>query len=220
MPSFMNNKGTYTASLGNLPLARGTGGGAGRRDFPGLRGGGGAVQRRWLGEGRRHRRHGRGARRHAQAAITSPVWSCTRRYTFFAEGARGHLTKRAEAHLRARQRKPAADLRHRPQGIVGHRSGQARAAAASSTPRAGRWTRPWGGGFLYHQANGQVALGLRRRAQLQQPGSRPSRNSSAGSSIRRSGSSSRAAGASPMARAAINEGGWQAVPQLAFPAAP
>ncbi len=27
----------------------------------------------------------------------------------------------------------------------------------------------WGGGFLYHQANNQVALGLRRRAQLSQP---------------------------------------------------
>ena len=32
--------------------------------------------------------------------------------------------------------------------------------AASSTRRAGRSTRHWGGGFLYHQANNQVALGF------------------------------------------------------------
>ena len=84
------------------------------------------------------------------------------KYTLFAEGARGHLTKRLKAQfdLEADCQPQVYGLGH--QGTVGHRSRQARARPGD--PHAGlaavaRATR-WGGGFLYHQANGQVALGF------------------------------------------------------------
>ena len=55
------------------------------------------------------------------------------------------------------------------------------------------------------------------RSTTRTPICRRSRNSSAGSSIRRSARSSRAASACRYGARAINEGGWQAVPKLAFP---
>ncbi len=45
------------------------------------------------------------------------------KYTLFAEGARGHLTKRLKAKFAPRARLRAADLRARDQGIVGRRAG-------------------------------------------------------------------------------------------------
>ena len=81
------------------------------------------------------------------------------RYTFFAEGARGHLTKRLTEIFDLRKDsgpqvfglgiKELWDVpadKHKP-GRVIHTQG---------------WplTDAWGGGFLYHQENGQVALGF------------------------------------------------------------
>ena len=48
---------------------------------------------------RRDRRHGRRARRHAQAELPAAATSCARRYTVFAEGCRGHLGRRLEARF-------------------------------------------------------------------------------------------------------------------------
>ena len=42
------------------------------------------------------------------------------RYTFFAEGARGHLTKELKRIFELESGQPAAGLRHRPQGAMGH----------------------------------------------------------------------------------------------------
>jgi electron-transferring-flavoprotein dehydrogenase len=50
-------------------LAGRAGRGAGRRDLPGLRRRRGALQRRWLGEGHRHRRHGRREERRARPQL-------------------------------------------------------------------------------------------------------------------------------------------------------
>jgi electron-transferring-flavoprotein dehydrogenase len=81
------------------------------------------------------------------------------RYTLFAEGARGHLTKQLKAKfdLEATSEPQVYGLgmkelwdidpaKHKP-GLVIHTQG---------------WplTDAYGGGFLYHQANGQVALGF------------------------------------------------------------
>ena len=81
------------------------------------------------------------------------------KYTFFAEGARGHLTKRLTEIFDLREEsgpqvfglgikelwEVPAD-KHKP-GRVIHTQGWPLDDA-------------WGGGFLYHQENGQVALGF------------------------------------------------------------
>ena len=121
------------------------------------------------------------------------------RYTFFAEGARGHLTKELSGSSARDESGPQVygiglkELwddpaeKHEP-GRVIHTQGWPLDDA-------------WGGGFLYHQANNQVALGFVVALDYRIPGCRRSRNSSAGSSIRRSAPKSKAAAASPTARA-------------------
>ena len=70
MPSFMNNKGTYTGSLGNM--CRWLAGQAeelGVEIFSGLCRRRNPVQRGWFGQGRGHRRHGCGPRWQPQGGI-------------------------------------------------------------------------------------------------------------------------------------------------------
>ena len=138
------------------------------------------------------------------------------RYTFFAEGARGHLTKGLKRIFELREEsepqvygiglKELWDVpaeKHEP-GRVIHTQGWPLDDA-------------WGGGFLYHQANGQVALGLRRRARLHEPYLSPFEEFQRWKqhpAIRAEIEGGRRV--SYGARA-INEGGWQAVPKLVFP---
>ncbi len=83
------------------------------------------------------------------------------KYTLFAEGARGHLTKRLKARfdlerdcqpqtygLGIKELWDIAPEKHVP-GRVIHTQGWPLTESGS-----------WGGGFLYHQAGGQVALGF------------------------------------------------------------
>ena len=89
--------------------------------------------------------------------------------------------------------------------------------AASSTPRAGRWTTPGAAGFLYHQANNQVALGFVVALDYRNPWLSPFEEFQRWKqhpAIRAEIEGGRRV--SYGARA-INEGGWQAVPKLAFP---
>ena len=66
--------------------------------------------------------------------------------TIFAEGCRGSLAKVLDGALQASRGRRSADLRHRHQGAVGDRSGQAQGKVWSSTPSAGRWMpRPMAG---------------------------------------------------------------------------
>ncbi len=51
------------------------------------------------------------------------------KYTIFAEGARGHLGQPADRQVPARRRQGPAELRHRHQGTVGNRPGQATSRA-------------------------------------------------------------------------------------------
>ena len=89
------------------------------------------------------------------------------RYTFFAEGARGHLTKELKPHLRPAQGKRAAGLRHRHQGIVGRSCRQA--SAGPGDPHPGLAARRRLGRRLPlppGQRPGRARL--RRRARLQE----------------------------------------------------
>ena len=216
MPPFMNNKGTYTASLGNF--ARWLAGQAealGVEIFPGFAAAeilfaeDGSVRGVATGDmgvardGTHKSDYQRGMELHA-------------RYTFFAEGARGHLTKELTRLFELRKDsgpqvyglgiKELWDVpadKHQP-GRVIHTQG---------------WplNDAWGGGFLYHQDNGQVALGFVTALDYKNPYLSPFEEFQRWKlhpAIRAEieGGKRISYGAR-----AINEGGWQSIPQLAFP---
>jgi hypothetical protein len=132
-------------------------------------------------------------------AITSRAWTFAR-YTLFAEGARGHLSKQVIARFALDASAPQVyglgikelwDIAPQaPPGLVIHTQG---------------WplTDAYGGGFLYHQADGQVALGFVTGLGYRNPHLSPLASSSAGSSIPRSAPFWRAASACPMVRGSL-----------------
>jgi electron-transferring-flavoprotein dehydrogenase len=138
------------------------------------------------------------------------------RYTLFAEGARGHLTKEvkrifgldsgSEPQVYGIGLKELWDIdpdKHVP-GRVIHTQGWPLSDA-------------WGGGFLYHQADGQVALGFVVALNYRNPHLSPFeefqrwKQHPAIRAILEGGRR-----VSYGARA-INEGGYQAIPKLVFP---
>ncbi|MFP5433275.1 MAG: 4Fe-4S dicluster domain-containing protein, partial [Alphaproteobacteria bacterium] len=215
-PGWMHNKGTYTGSLGNLCrwLAE-QAEGLGVEIFPGFAAAeilyheDGSVKGVATGdmgvdrEGKHKGDYQPGLELHAK-------------YTFFAEGARGHLTKilkrqfaldaDSEPQVYGLGMKELWDIdpaKHKP-GLVIHSQG---------------WplTDAYGGGFLYHQANGQVALGFVVGLGYRNPHLYPFEEFQRWKQhpdIRKFLEGGRRV--SYGARA-INEGGWQSVPKLDFP---
>jgi len=216
MPSFMNNKGTYTLSLGNLcRWLAGQAEALGVEIFPGfaaaevLFNDDGSVKGVATGD--------MGvARDGTHKGDYQPGMELHGRYTFFAEGVRGHLTKElkrifelesdCEPQVYGIGLKELWDIspdKHEP-GRVIHTQGWPLSDA-------------WGGGFLYHQANGQVALGFVVALDYKNPYLSPFEEFQRWKqhpSIRQflEGGKRISYGAR-----AINEGGWQSVPKLAFP---
>jgi electron-transferring-flavoprotein dehydrogenase len=216
MPPFMHNKGTYTASLGNLcRWLAGQAEALGIEIFPGfaaaeiLFNDDGSVKGVATGD--------MGvARDGTRKPDYQPGMELHGRYTFFAEGARGHLTKElkrifeldaeSEPQVYGIGLKELWDIdpdKHLP-GRVIHTQGWPLDDA-------------WGGGFLYHQAAGQVALGFVVALNYRNPWLSPFeefqrwKQHPAICEVLEGGRR-----VSYGARA-INEGGWQAVPKLAFP---
>jgi electron-transferring-flavoprotein dehydrogenase len=216
MPPFMNNKGTYTGSLGNLCrwLAE-QAEGLGVEIFPGfaaaeiLFNDDGSVKGVATGD--------MGvARDGTHKPDYQPGLELHAKYTFFAEGARGHLTKELKRIFEL-------DANNQPQvyGIglkelwdidpVKHVPGKV--VHTQGWPL----TDAWGGGFLYHQANGQVALGFVVALSYKNPHLSPFhefqrwKHHPAIKAVLEGGKR-----VSYGARA-INEGGWQSVPKLVFP---
>ena len=217
-PGWMHNKGTYTASLGSL--CRWLSAKAeelGVEIFPGfpaaelLYDEAGAVigvQTGDMGVDREGNEKG----------DYQPGMNLLAKYTIFAEGARGHLTKRLKAKydleadcqpqvygLGIKELWDIDPAKHVP-GKVLHTQGWP--LSESNT---------WGGGFLYHQANNQVALGFVTALDYQNPYVYPFEEFQRWKQhpeIRKilEGGRRVAYGAR-----AINEGGWQSVPKLAFP---
>jgi electron-transferring-flavoprotein dehydrogenase len=159
-PGFMHNKGTYTGSLGNLCrwLAE-QAEGLGVEIFPGfpaaeiLYNDDGSVKGVATGD--------MGvARDGSHKPDYAPGLELHAKYTFFAEGVRGHLTKILKPQF-------ALDAECEPQvyGIGVKELWDIE--PAKHAPGRVIHTQGWpldenanGGGFLYHQANGQVALGF------------------------------------------------------------
>jgi electron-transferring-flavoprotein dehydrogenase len=215
MPPFMNNKGTYTASLGNFcRWLAGQAEALGVEIFPGfaaaeiLFNDDGSVKGVATGD--------MGvARDGTRKPDYQPGMELHGKYTFFAEGARGHLTKELkrifeldtdnEPQVYGIGLKELWDIdpeKHVP-GRVIHSQGWPLSDA-------------WGGGFLYHQDNNQVALGFVVALDYTNPHLAPFeefqrwKQHPAIRAILEGGRR-----VSYGARA-INEGGWQSVPRLYF----
>ncbi|HYE29151.1 MAG TPA: electron transfer flavoprotein-ubiquinone oxidoreductase [Allosphingosinicella sp.] len=216
MPPFMSNRGTYTASLGNFcRWLAGQAEALGVEIFPGF-----AAAEVLFNEDGSVKGVATGdmgvARDGTRRPDYQPGMELHGRYTFFAEGARGHLTKQlkrifdldrdSEPQVYGIGLKELWDIapgKHVP-GRVIHTQGWPLDDA-------------WGGGFLYHQDAGQVALGFVVALNYRNPHLSPFEEFQRWKqhpAIREVLEGGRRV--SYGARA-INEGGWQSVPKLAFP---
>ncbi|MFN3946174.1 MAG: electron transfer flavoprotein-ubiquinone oxidoreductase [Allosphingosinicella sp.] len=217
MPPFMNNKGTYTLSLGNLcRWLAGQAEALGVEIFPGF-----AAAEILFNEDGSVKGVATGdlgvARDGTRKPDYQPGMELHAKYTFIAEGARGHLTKElkrifdldrdSEPQVYGIGLKELWDVdpdKHVP-GRVIHTQG---------------WPLDedsWGGGFLYHQENNQVALGFVVALNYRNPYLSPFEEFQRWKqhpAIREVLEGGRRV--SYGARA-INEGGYQAIPKLAFP---
>lgn len=216
MPPFLNNKGTYTGSLGNLCrwLAE-QAEGMGVEIFPGfaaaeiLYNEDGSVKGVATGD--------MGINREGEKkGDYQPGLELHAKYTFFAEGVRGHLTK-----ILKRQFNLEADCQPQVYGLGMKELWDI--DPAKHVPGRVIHTQGWplddayGGGFLYHQANGQAALGFVVGLGYRNPHLYPFEEFQRWKQhpqIREilEGGRRVAYGAR-----AINEGGWQAIPKLTFP---
>jgi electron-transferring-flavoprotein dehydrogenase len=218
LPPLMGNNGNYTGSLGNLTrwLAE-QAEALGVQVFPGFPASevlfdeagnvtGVATQDMGVAHDGSHK------------PDYQPGMELHARYTLFAEGARGSLTKQMKARfgldadcepqvygLGIKELWDVPAEKHEP-GKVVHTQGWP--LSESNT---------WGGGFLYHQEGGQVALGFVTALDYANPWVYPFEEFQRWKqhpAIREvlEGGRRVAYGAR-----AINEGGWQSVPALAFP---
>ena len=216
LPPFMNNKGTYTLSLGNF--CRWLAGQAeelGVEIFPGF-----PASEILFDEEGAVRGVATGdlgiARDGSRRADYQPGMELHARYTFLAEGARGHLTKRLTEIFGLRDESGPqifglgikelweipAD-KHKP-GRVVHTQG---------------WplTDAWGGGFLYHQENNQVALGFVVALDYSNPYLSPFEEMQRWKTHPAIRAEIEGGRRLSYGARAINEGGLQAIPKLAFP---
>ncbi len=218
LPPFMRNRGCYTGSLGALCrwLAE-QAEALGVEIFPGfpaaeiLYDADGAVRGVATGE--------MGvARDGTHKSDYQPGLELHARYTLFAEGARGHLTKQLVARFAlAEGRDPQTyglglkelwdidPARHVP-GRVLHTQG---------------WplTDAYGGGFLYHQAGGQVALGFVVGLGYRNPYLSPFEEFQRWKHHPQIRAVLEGGKRVSYGARVINEGGWQAVPKLVMPGA-
>jgi electron-transferring-flavoprotein dehydrogenase len=216
MPGFMNNRGTYTLSLGNF--CRWLAGQAeelGVEIFPGfpaaeiLFNADGSVKGVATGDVGIARDGG-------HRPDYQPGMELHARYTFFAEGARGHLTKRLTEVFGLRDDcgpqvyglgiKELWDIpaeKHKP-GRVIHTQGWPLSDA-------------WGGGFLYHQENNQVALGFVVSLDYANPYLSPFEEMQRWKTHPAIRAEIEGGRRVSYGARAINEGGYQGIPRLVFP---
>jgi electron-transferring-flavoprotein dehydrogenase len=218
MPPFMSNEGCYTGSLGNMTrwLAE-QAEALGVMVFPGFPAAEVIVREDGAVAGVITQDMGVAADG-SHKGDYQPGMEILAKYTLFAEGARGNLTKRMKRHfdleadcqpqvygLGIKELWDIDPALHVP-GRVIHTQGWPLSESDS-----------WGGGFLYRQANGQVALGFVTALDYRNPWVSPFQEFQRWKqhpAIREylEGGKRVAYGAR-----AINEGGWQSVPRLAFP---
>ena len=201
----------------SVPLAGAAGRGAGGRDLPGLRRRRGALRREPAGCAASRPAIWASARTASRPSAISPGSSSSRRETLFAEGCRGSLTKTLVERFGLRdgidpqtyaigvkELWEAAPARHQP-GLVIHTVGWPLDAGT------------YGGSFLYHLEDGQVAVGFVIGLDYDNPFLNPFeefQRFKTHPAIRPffEGGRRIAYGAR-----ALNEGGFQSIPRLDFP---
>jgi len=216
MPGFMHNEGTYTLSLGNLcRWLAGQAENLGVEIFPGFAAAeilyheGGSVKGVATGD--------MGVSREGEHKPDyQPGMELHAKYTFFAEGVRGHLSKMLKGRFDLESDcqpqtygigiKELWDIdpdKHFP-GRVIHTQG---------------WplTDEVGGGFLYHQANNQVALGFVVGLGYKNPHLYPFEEFQRWKQHPKIREVLEGGRRVSYGARAINEGGWQAIPKLIFP---
>jgi electron-transferring-flavoprotein dehydrogenase len=216
-PSFMHNKGTYTGSLGNLCRWLGEQAeGLGVEIFAGfaaaeiLYNDDGSVKGVATGD--------MGvARDGSHKADFQPGLELHARYTFFAEGVRGHLTKQLKPKF-------ALDADCEPQvyglGIKELWDIDPDQHEAGKVIHTQGWPldeNSNGGGFIYHQANGQVALGFVTWLNYRNPHTSPFQEMQKWKTHPAIAALLKGGKRVSYGARAINDGGWQSVPKLAFP---
>ena len=218
LPPFMSNEGNYTASLGNTcrwlaeQAER-----LGVMVFPGFPASEVLFDEAGAVTGIVTQDMGIAADG-SQKADYQPGMEIQAKYTLFAEGARGNLTKKMKARfdleadcepqvygLGVKELWDVAPEQYEP-GKVVHTQGWPLSE-----------TGTWGGGFVYHQANGQVALGFVTALDYRNPHVSPYQEFQRWK--HHPSIASLLEGGKRVAYGArvINEGGWQSVPKLAFP---
>jgi len=218
MPPFMSNDGNYTGSLGSLcRWLASRAEDLGVEIFPGFPASevlynddgsvkGVATQDMGVAKDGSHK------------GDYMPGMELHAKYTFFAEGARGHLTKQ----LKSKYDLEAAcepqvyglgikelwdiDPDKHVQGRVIHTQGWPLSESDS-----------WGGGFLYHQANNQVALGFVTALDYKNPYVYPFEEFQRWKQHPEIRAILEGGRRVSYGARAINEGGWQSVPKLDFP---
>ena len=219
-PGFMHNKGTYTGSLGSL--CRWLGSQAeelGVEIFPGFA----AAEILYSDDGK-VKGVATGdmgvARDGEHKADYQPGLELHAKYTFFSEGARGHLTRQlvdrfdlradCEPQVYGLGIKELWDIdpeNHVP-GRVIHSQGWPLSETGSD-----------GGGFLYHQANGQVALGFVTWLNYSNPYLSPFHELQRWKTHPAIAEILKGAKRVSYGARAISDGGFQSVPKLVMPGA-
>ena len=216
MPPFMNNKGCYTVSLGNLcRWLAGQAEALGVEIFPGfaaaevLFNDDGSVKGVATGD--------MGiAKDGSRKDSFTPGLELHAKYTFFAEGVRGHLSKQLIKRFDL-----ASDSQPQIYGIGIKELWD----IDPENHVAGRviHTQGWplddanGGGFLYHQANNQVALGFVTWLNYRNPYLSPFEEMQRWKTHPAIKAVLKGGRRVSYGARAINDGGWQAVPKLTFP---
>ena len=216
MPPLMSNHGNYTGSLGNL--CRWLASQAetlGVEIFPGFPAAEILYDERDAVRGVATGDMGV-ARDGGHKPDYQPGMELHAKYTLFAEGARGHLTKQlkhkfdleadCQPQVYGLGMKELWDIdpdKHVP-GRVLHTQGWPLSDA-------------WGGGFLYHQANNQVALGFVVALDYKNPHLFPFEEFQRWKQHPEIRAILEGGRRVSYGARAINEGGWQSVPKLAFP---
>ncbi len=217
-PPFMHNKGTYTGSLGNL--CRWLAGQAeelGVEIFPGF-----AAAEILFNEDGSVKGVATGdmgvARDGTHKPDYQPGLELHAKYTFFAEGCRGHLTKEM-IHIfdLAKDSQPQVyglgikelwdiDPELHAPGRVIHTQGWPLSETGTN-----------GGGFLYHQANGQVALGFVTWLNYSNPYLSPFQEMQRWKTHPAIAEILKGAKRVSYGARAISDGGLQSIPKLVFP---
>ena len=218
LPPFMSNHGKYTGSLGNLCrwLAE-QAEALGVMVFPGFpaaevlfddKGAVTGVVTQDMGV----------AADGSHKSDYQPGMEIHAKYTLFAEGARGNLTKLMKAKYDLE-----ADCQPQVYGlgikelwdIDPDKHQQGRVIHTQGWPLSESGT--WGGGFLYHQANGQVAIGFVTALDYKNPWVSPYQEFQRWKHHPEIAAILEGGKRVAYGARVINEGGWQSVPKLAFP---